>query len=186
MTGFKCLKGLCSIENGAFSFVQGERLVDNGHFYFLSDQYFIDFPDKHLVQNKSVTSHSVHDRPCYCAFQDTSSGLYWMIPISSQLTKFHKIYASKVKKYGRCDTILFGHVLGYEKAFLIQNMCPVSSKYVKNEYIDKLSKMPVRLDKRFEKKLIQSGKKVLRLQRNGKNLIFPDIQKIESGLLAER
>ena len=160
--------------------------MDNGHFYFLSDQYFIDFPDKHLVQNKSVTSHSVHDRPCYCAFQDTSSGLYWMIPISSQLTKFHKIYASKVKKYGRCDTILFGHVLGYEKAFLIQNMCPVSSKYVKNEYIDKLSKMPVRLDKRFEKKLIQSGKKVLRLQRNGKNLIFPDIQKIESGLLAER
>ena len=25
--------------------------MDVGHFYFLSDKYFIDFPDKYLMQN---------------------------------------------------------------------------------------------------------------------------------------
>ena len=36
-----------------------------------------------------------------------------------------------MQKYHRCDTIVFGEVLGHEKAFLIQNMCPITEKYMK-------------------------------------------------------
>lgn len=53
----------------------------------------------------------------------------------------------------------FGTILGYEKAFLIQNMCPVSSKYIKNEYFDSQTNIPVRIDGVFEKNLIKKAKK---------------------------
>ena len=55
-----------------------------------------------------------------------------MIPFSSQVSKFKGIYNKKMQKYNRCDTIVFGEVLGHEKAFLIQNMCPITEKYTKN------------------------------------------------------
>lgn len=108
-----------------------------------------------------------------------------MIPISSQIQKFQAIYNSKIKKYGRCDTIRFGEVLGHKKAFLIQNMCPITSDYIKNEYIDSKAKTPVRIDGRFEKELIKTAKKVLALERKGVKLIFPDVVSIEQQLCAK-
>ena len=30
--------------------------MDVGHFYFLSDKYFIDFPDKYLMQNHEMVN----------------------------------------------------------------------------------------------------------------------------------
>ena len=83
----------------------------------------------------------------------------------------------------KCDTILFGKVLGHEKAFLIQNMCPVSISYVKNEYIDAIYHKPVRVDGRLEKELEKKARKVLALQRKGIRLIFPNILEIEKQLL---
>lgn len=157
-----------------------------GHFYFLTDQYFVDFPDKQLMSNKESLNGDAHDRPCFCAFEDNKTGLFWMIPISSQLGKFKRIYQNKVNKRGSCDTIDFGHVLGHEKAFLIQNMCPVTDKYIKNEYLDALHNQPVKLDGAFERNLIQKAKKVLALQRKGIPLIFPDVLTIEKKLLASQ
>lgn len=157
--------------------------MDIGHFYFLEDQYFIDFPDPYLMKNREVMNGIVHDRPCFCAFYDSSTGLYWMIPFSSKTNKFHTIHRQKIQKYGHCDTIIFGDVLGHEKAFLIQNMCPVTPQYVKNEYIDSASNLPVRLDGQTEKEIIQKAKKVLALQRKGIPLIFPDVLTIEEELL---
>lgn len=158
--------------------------MDFGHFYYLTDQYFIDFPDPCLMQNKENINGQVHDRPCFYAFQEAGTGLYWMIPFSSQVSKFRKIYNEKVAKFHRCDTIAFGKILGHEKAFLIQNMCPVSPKYIKNEYIDSNSRQPVRIDGRFEKELVAKASRVLMLQRKGKKLIFPDVLSIEQKLLA--
>lgn len=157
--------------------------MDIGHFYFLTDQYFIDFPDQYLMQNKEVVNGVVHDRPCFFAFQDGKTGLYWMIPFSSKVAKYKSIYAQKVQKNGICDTIAFGEVLGHEKAFLIQNMCPITPKYMKNQYIDSVSCTPVRLNGAFEAQLIQQARKVLALQRRGAHLIFPDVLGIEKSLL---
>ena len=154
----------------------------NGHFYYITDQYFIDFPDPYLMQNKETLNGQAHDRPCFYAFEDETTGIYWMIPFSSQTNKFRRIYNNKLQKYNRCDTILFGKVLGHEKAFLIQNMCPITDEYMKNEYIDSAANVPVRIDGVFEQTLISKAKKVLVLQRRGSKLIFPDILSIEEKL----
>ena len=125
--------------------------VKIGHFYYIKDQYFIDFPDTYLMQNKETVNGKVHDRPCFYAFKDHSSGLYWMIPFSSQVSKFKNIYDKKKQKYKKCDTIVFGEVLGHKKVFLIQNMCPITKKYIKNEYIDSRTNIPVRINGVLEK-----------------------------------
>lgn len=157
--------------------------METGHFYFLNDNYFKDFTDTNLMQNKESLNGTIHDRPCFYAFQDSKTGIFWMIPFSSQVNKYRRYYNQKVSKYGNCDTIAFGKILGYEKAFLIQNMCPVSSEYIKNEYFDSQANVPVRIDGVFEKGLIKRAKKVLALQRKGIKLVFPDILEIESRLL---
>jgi hypothetical protein len=160
--------------------------MDNGHFYYIDDQYFVDFPDPLLMQNKETVAGVPHDRPCFYAFQDTSTGLYWMIPFSSQVSKYRGYYNAKMARYKRCDTIAFGDVLGHEKAFLIQNMCPITKSYIKNEYIDSAAMIPVRVDGAFESELLDKARRVLALQRKGTKLIFPDVLDIEAKLLGSR
>lgn len=152
-----------------------------GHFYFLRDDYFVDFPDPYLMPNKDGYRHN---RPCFYAFEDVSSQIYWMIPVSSKVEKYKRLYQHKIAKYGKCDTIVFGELLGHEKAFLIQNMCPITTKYVDNEYIDSVASVPVMLDGAFEQVLIQKAKKILALTRSGKKLIFPDVLQIEQSLIS--
>jgi len=159
--------------------------MDVGHFYFISDQYFVDFPDQYLMNNKETMNGKKHGRPCFYSFCDINQLIYWVIPISSKTTKFQNIYESKIKKYGACDTIVFGDVLGKQKAFLIQNMCPITSRYVLSEYIDPRANLPVRIDGALEKKLIQKAKMILALVRKGSNLVFPDVLKIEEELLEQ-
>lgn len=156
--------------------------MEAGHFYYIDDSYFVDFPDPYLMRNKEAINGQMHDRPCFYTFQDNCTGIYWMIPFSSQVSKFKKIYNSKIQKYKRCDTIVFGEVLGYEKAFLIQNMCPITSEYMKNEYVDSKTNMPVRVNGVLEKELQEKARKVLTLQRKGSKLIFPNVLEIESKL----
>ena len=119
----------------------------------------------------------------FYSFIDSETGIYWMIPFSSQIGKFKDVYSKKVKKYGFCDTIVFGSVLGHKKAFLIQNMCPVLPVYISNEYVDKNSNLPVHIEEHIEDILTRKAKKVLQLQRKGKKLIFPDVLAIEHVLL---
>ncbi len=154
--------------------------MNSGHFYFIKDQYFIDFPDPFLMQNKGPS----HDRPCFYAFEDKNTGLYWMIPFSSQIQKFRPIFQKKVTRYGHCDTIDFGYVLGHEKAFLIQNMFPITANYVNQEYIDNNANIPVRINGAFETRLLQKARRVLALQRHGTRLIYPDVLAIEKELLS--
>jgi len=157
-----------------------------GHFYFIKDQYFIDFPDPYLMKNKDPIGGKLHDRACFFAFQECGNKILWLIPISSQFSKYQPIYQSKIKKYGRCDTIVFGFVLGKCKAFLIQNMCPVTTEYIENEYIDSVAQMPVMVDGKLERELIVKASRVLRLVRQGVKLVFPDILEIESRLLDKK
>lgn len=87
--------------------------MEIGHFYYIDDSYFMDFPDEYLMKNKERVDGQPHDRPCFYAFKDTATGIYWMIPFSSQVAKFKKIYDNKMRRYKKCDTIVFGEVLGY-------------------------------------------------------------------------
>ena len=54
---------------------------------------------------------------------------------------------------------------------------------MKNEYLDSVANIPVRVDGRSEKELKDKAGKVLALQRKGAKLIFPDVLSIEQELL---
>ena len=51
-----------------------------------------------------------HDKLCYCAFRGDIDGIFWLIPISSKIEKYHSIYDKKIAKYHKCDTLVFGKV----------------------------------------------------------------------------
>ena len=38
-------------------------VMNTGHFYYIGDQYFIDFPDDKLMRNKERVNGQPHDRP---------------------------------------------------------------------------------------------------------------------------
>lgn len=150
-----------------------------GIFYFVADAYFERFNDPRLMPNKGVG----HKRPCFYAFLDKKTGLYWMIPISSKVEKYRNIAAGKIQRYGYCNTIVFGEVLGQERAFLIQNMFPVTADYIDSQYIDSRSGNPVRVANALSSLVMRNAHTVLTRQRYGGKLIFPDVLEIERQLL---
>lgn len=149
--------------------------------YFLSDQYYLDFPDDKLMKNKYMIEGVPHNRPCFFAFPDSKNlDIYWIIPISSRYEKFKRIEQEKIKKYGRCNTIRFGTVLGRNTAFLIQNMCPATEKYL-TAYIDK-NNQPIRIDNRVVTDVVKNARNVLAMAKRGEKVIFPDVFKIYDSL----
>jgi len=65
-----------------------------------------------------LSKGEMKDRPCLCVAKNPGPGVFWMVPLSSKIEKYMKIYKSKLEKRGVCDTIVFGYVLGCKKAFL--------------------------------------------------------------------
>ena len=144
------------------------------HFYFISDIFYEDFPDPALMKNKEEG----HGRPCFLAIQD-DDGLYWMIPISSKVEKFKAIYKHKTQNGKRCDTICFANVLGNERAFLIQNMFPITEKYISGEYCQHSTGNPVMISEIEAKEILERFKRVLALVKQGNTkLVFPNILEI--------
>ena len=54
-------------------------------FYIIKDKFFEDMPDPYLKGNKAG------NRPHYYCFEDTNTGIYWMIPLSSRIDKYKGI-----------------------------------------------------------------------------------------------
>lgn len=54
-------------------------------FYIISDKFFEDMSESYLKGNKAG------NRPHYYCFEDASTGIYWMIPLSSQIDKYKRI-----------------------------------------------------------------------------------------------
>ena len=149
--------------------------------YFLSDQYYLDFPDDKLMKNKDMIDGVPHSRPCFFAFPDSKTPeIYWIVPISSKYEKFKQIEEKKIQKYGKCNTIRFGTVLGRHTAFLIQNMCPATEKYL-IAYIDK-NNQPIRIDDRIAADVVKNAHEVLGMAKRGAKVIFPDVFRIYRSL----
>ncbi|MCL2171779.1 MAG: hypothetical protein FWB71_06440 [Defluviitaleaceae bacterium] len=159
--------------------------MQNGHFYFIRDDYFKKFVGNNLLANKEDDKDGKHGRPCYYSFKEKSSDIMWMIPISSQIDKYEEIYNERILKYDSYDGIKFGYVLGEKKAFLIQNMCPVIERYIANEYIEKATNRAVTINDSLKSELNASARKAVRLYRRGIKIVFADILEIERVLLEE-
>ena len=68
-------------------------------FYIIKDKFFKDMPDPYLKGNKAG------NRPHYYCFEDTSIGIYWMIPLSSHIDKYRRIMEKKEKAGKPCDIL---------------------------------------------------------------------------------
>lgn len=155
--------------------------MPNLQLYFLSDQYYQDFPDKLLMRNKPAVEGVPHGRPCFLAFPDIKNPLInWFVPISSKCKKYRQTAQERARRHGRCNTICFGTVLGKEKAFLIQNMCPTTEKYM-IPYMDRQNK-PVRVSWGLAVEVQRNAADILALAKKGQSFIYPDIFKIYAEL----
>lgn len=156
-----------------------------GNFCFLSEEYYIDFPDEKLMKNKEIINGIEHHRPCFFAFNDAKNkDILWLIPVSSKHEKYKAIYDKKVAKYGKCNTLVFGKLIETQAVFLIQNMCPSTKKYIKKIYVDK-NNMPIGADDRLLVNVITNAKEVLAKYRHGANIIFPNVDIIEKKLIEQ-
>ena len=160
--------------------------INIGCFYFIKDLFFDIIDDSELMQNKE----NGNKRPCYYCFKSkTYDDIIWFIPVSTKIEKYQKIYNYKIQKQIKLgkkpsiDTIVFGNVANTYSVFLIQNMFPVTKKYVESQYIK--NKVAIRLSNKLQKEVIYKANKVLNLYNHGmKNIIFPNVDKILEQLLS--
>ena len=68
-------------------------------FYIIKDKFFTDMQEPYLKGNKE------ENRPHYYCFEDTLTGIYWMIPLSTQIDKYRKIIEKKKSTGKPCDII---------------------------------------------------------------------------------
>lgn len=98
-------------------------------FYIIKDRFFEDMSDPYLKGNKAG------NRPHYYCLEDTKTGIYWMIPLSSQIDKYKRIAEKKEKAGKPCDIIQIAKMDdARESAFLIQDMFPITEEYIEREY----------------------------------------------------
>lgn len=155
-----------------------------GDFYFMKDKFYSDFSNCGLMPNKENVNQNTGNRPCFFSFQDKNNkNIYWLVPISSKSEKYQSIYDKNVAKYGRCDFIDFGTVLGTRAAFLIQNMFPTTKDYIDSRYV--VNGVIVKTDNVTTARIIHKSEEVLEKSKKGIKLTFTNINKIYSTLLKQ-
>ena len=97
--------------------------------YKVKDEYFIDFLNENHIFNKS-------GRPFYYAVAD-KNGIYWFIPLSTQVDSYkQKIASIEAKRgVGKCLTYHIGMAMGRQQVFRICDMIPVTARYIECAYI---------------------------------------------------
>lgn len=154
--------------------------MTSGNFYFIKNEYYDKFGKFGIMENKDIYNSDKHGRPCFYCFEYEE--FYWMIPISSKVEKYEQIYAEKVKKYPTYDGIRFGYVNGQKRAFLIQNVFPITANYIDKQYFIENDTVPVTVNKKLKAELNGLVRKVIRFHKKGIKLVLTDLQAIITGL----
>lgn len=150
-----------------------------GNFYFLTDEYCEKFEKYGVMNNKEAIREELHGRPCFYAFpDDDDKNIIWMVPISSQVNKYRDILNEKLLKYNVYDGLEFGYVRGRQAAFLLQNICPVTEKYIREEYIDCNTNKPVEIPNDLKRAINAKARKIVRFAKKGTKISITDIMKI--------
>lgn len=149
-------------------------------FYIIDDTFFEDFPDPFLKGNKT------EKRPHYYCLKDEGSNIYWVIPMTTKIDKVKKLIEKNELKYGKGKCILayITMVAGRESGFLVQDMFPITEKYIKSEYT--ISSLPLELKNIKDIEVIEKkAKKLLALIKKGIKLFptQPNVLKIYNDLI---
>ena len=158
-----------------------EKLMpEEGYVYHIKDTYFDFVKDEKLMRNKE----GGQTRPTYCCIRKSGSELIWFIPMSTRIEKYKAIVNKNIERYGRCDSVIIANYSGYEVAFLLQNMFPVTEKYI--SHIHTVRGKPLKVSTEAIREVKSKVKKIFELKSRGIKTIFPDVDKITKKLLSER
>lgn len=154
-------------------------IIEEGYVYHVKNEYFEFVNDEKLMRNHEGDA----TRPNYFCLKMKDEEIMWFIPMSSKIEKYSKIIENKVKKYKKCDTIIIGNYRGRKQAFLIQNMFPITPKYI--DHIDTIEGRVLKVASETRREIIKKVNKIFALKKSGVNLIFPNVDKIKEQLLTE-
>lgn len=156
-----------------------ETDIINHGLYIVDDKYFTQFPNSALMQNKG------NARPNYFAFQD-KDGIYWMLPLSTQVAHYRAKLALEEQKYGigNCIYFAFAQIAGTERVVLTGNMFPVTPEYILRPYEINGVAYVIR-NQNAIKEITQKAKRYLKLLEAGKVADRANILGIKKALLAK-
>lgn len=139
--------------------------LETGYVYHIKDEYFEFVKDEKLMKNHE----NGNTRPTYFCIKNTNSKVLWFIPMSSKVEKYKKIQEQKIKKSGVCDTIVIGKYRRKESVFLIQNIFPITEKYI--DHIDTIRNQAVAVVEGTKKEITYKVNKIftLKSKRNKSN-----------------
>ena len=151
-------------------------------FYIIKDKFFVDMLDPYVKGNKAG------NRPHYYCFEDTNTGIYWMIPLSSRIDKCKQILEKKEKAGKSCDIL---HIVklddSRESAFLIQDMFPITEEYIEREYTIAGNHLML-TSEHTAREIEQKAKKVMGMLKRGIKFTptQPDVMAILENLKKDR
>lgn len=132
--------------------------LETGYVYHIKDEYFEFAKDEKLMKNHENGG----SRPTYFCVKSTDNKVLWFVPMSSKVEKYKKILKQKIKKSGICDTIVIGKYKGKEVAFLIQNIFPITEKYI--DHIDTTRNQAIAVVKGTQKEIMYKVNKIFKLK----------------------
>ncbi len=124
------------------------------------------------------------NRPHYYCFEDSKTGVYWIIPMSSRIEKYEKIIKFKEKQGKSCDILHIAKLdNGKKSVFLIQDMFPVVDKYVEREYTIAGNHLKI-TSEHLAMEIDKKARKVLTLLKKGVKFMptQPDVMEIYKSL----
>ncbi len=133
-------------------------LLETGYVYHIKDEYFEFAKDEKLMKNHE----NGNTRPTYFCIKNANSKILWFIPISSKVEKYRKLQEQKIKKNGVCDTIVIGKYRRIDAAFLIQNIFPITEKYI--DHIDTIRNEAVAVVEGTQKEITDKVNKIFMLK----------------------
>lgn len=151
--------------------------IKQGYAYHIKDEYFIMAEDEHLMKNKEDGNY----RPMMYCIKDNKYDIYWMIPISSQYDKYADIRSEMLRKGKKCKGIVLGKYDGKKAAFLIQNMFPVTLKYI--DHVHTRNGNPVPVNRKLQEMIRKNTKSLIAISEKGIKVTFTDIIRLRNRLI---
>ena len=144
--------------------------VKTGYLYHIKDEFFDIVNDENLMSNHERGKK----RPTYFTIKDKD--ILWFIPLSSKVDKYQKIIDKKIKKYGKCETILIRQIGNKENVILLQNAFPTLEKYI--DHVHTINGKPIKVVDSLKEEILNKFINIMKLKKNGIDLFFTDIDKI--------
>ena len=105
--------------------------IQEGFVYHIKDEYF-KLASNFVVKHKK---HNGHSFPSYCCHVDSAEDILWMIPMSTNSKKYMDVYATELRRYGKCLSIALGTFDNKAVAFQMQDLFPITSDYISHEHV---------------------------------------------------